>query len=92
MLGFVTAFMLVGCSFYLESIFPSIDPLFFKIFRYILMGFLLVVSYKRKKMSLWIFSAMIIGIEVGIGGGEIAVGVFSIGELGLLNLKDELQF
>ena len=72
MLGFVTAFMLVGCSFYLESILPSIDPLFFKILRYVLMGFLIVVSYKRKKMSLWIFSAMIIGIEVGIDFPEFA--------------------
>lgn len=87
MLGFVTAFMLVGCSFYLESILPSIDPLFFKILRYVLMGFLIVVSYKRKKMSLWIFSAMIIGIEVGIDFPEFAKEMERFGKIFLRLIK-----
>jgi len=45
---------------------PTVLVLLLQILRYCLMVFLLVVSFKRKKMSLWIFSAMVIGIEVGI--------------------------
>ena len=38
----------------------------FQIARFAAMGYLLAISWKRKKLSLWIFSAMLIGVEVGL--------------------------
>lgn len=38
----------------------------FQVIRYLLMAFLLFVSFRRKKLALWIFSAMIIGVGVGV--------------------------
>jgi len=38
----------------------------FESIRYVLIGLLFVVSFFRRKMSLWIFSAMVFGIEVGM--------------------------
>lgn len=36
------------------------------IVRFAAVGFLFFISFKRKKLSLWIFTAMLLGIEVGI--------------------------
>lgn len=38
----------------------------FQVVRFAAMGYLLAISAKRKKLSLWIFSAMLIGVEVGL--------------------------
>lgn len=38
----------------------------YSLLRIILIGYLLYVSFKRKKLSLWIFTAMLLGIEVGL--------------------------
>jgi len=45
---------------------PQNALLIAQIVRYLLMAFLLFVAYKRKKLALWIFAAMIIGVGVGI--------------------------
>ena len=84
---YVSAFMLIGCLFFLESVLPNIQPILFKSVRYILMVFLFVVSYKRKKMSLWIFSAMIIGIEVGIDFPSFALEMERFGKIFLRLIK-----
>jgi len=39
---------------------------FFQVLRFILIGGLFFIAFKRKKMSLWIFGAMLLGIEVGL--------------------------
>lgn len=64
--SFITTFMVIGCLFFLENYFVNIPGVVFQILRFIGLGLLLVISYKRKKMSLWIFAAMIAGVEVGI--------------------------
>ena len=51
------------------------------------MAFLFVVSFKRKKMSLWIFSAMIIGIEVGIDFPDFAKEMSRFGTIFLRLIK-----
>jgi uncharacterized membrane protein YfhO len=38
----------------------------FESLRFLLILLLFVISFVRKKMSLWIFSAMVLGIEVGM--------------------------
>ncbi len=87
MIGFVTAFMLIGCLFSVETFLPTINPVVFKGLRYLLMAFLIVISFKRKKMSLWIFSAMIIGIEVGIDFPAFSLEMERFGKIFLRLIK-----
>ena len=79
--------MLIGCLFFLESVLPNINPIAFKSIRYVLMGLLFVISYKRKKMSLWIFSSMILGIEVGIDFPDFAKEMSRFGTIFLRLIK-----
>lgn len=79
--------MLVGCLFFLENSMIFIDPSIFKSVRYLLMGFLFLVSFKQKKMSLWIFSAMILGVEVGIDFPGFAMEMERFGKIFLRLIK-----
>ena len=63
---YVTAFLHIGLVFLIESMLPGVDPVAFKMIRYLLIAYLFLISFKRKKLSLWIFSSMILGIEVGM--------------------------
>ncbi len=63
---YITLFALCGFLYFLESKLPSVGPMVFQIARFAAMGYLLAISWKRKKLSLWIFSAMLIGVEVGL--------------------------
>lgn len=85
--AYVTAFMLIGCLFFIETQMTFIDPIVFKASRYALMAFLLVVSFKRKKLSLWIFSAMIIGVETGIDFPAFALEMERLGTIFLRLIK-----
>lgn len=85
--GYVTAFMLVGSLFFLENALPSINPVLFKSIRYLLMGLLFIISFKKKKMSLWIFSAMILGVEVGIDFPDFAMEMERFGKIFLRLIK-----
>ncbi|MBI1836259.1 MAG: cation:dicarboxylase symporter family transporter [Flavobacteriia bacterium] len=85
--AYITSFMLVGCLFYIESLFPTIEPKIFQTIRYILMGHLFVVSYNRKKMSLWIFSAMILGVEVGLDFPAFSMEMERFGKIFLRLIK-----
>lgn len=79
--------MLVGCLFFLENSMIFISPSIFKSIRYLLMGFLFLVSFKQKKMSLWIFSAMILGVEVGIDFPGFAMEMERFGKIFLRLIK-----
>jgi proton glutamate symport protein len=81
---YVSIFMVVGFLFFLESKMHFVHPVVFKTIRYILMAFLFAVSLKRRKMALWIFSAMILGIEVGIDSPGFAL---EMGRLGTIFLR-----
>lgn len=87
MFWFVSVFMLIGSLFFLETALPFVSPILFKSIRYLLMAFLFVVSFKRKKMSLWIFSAMIIAIEVGIDFPTFALETERFGKIFLRLIK-----
>jgi hypothetical protein len=58
---YVVAFLLVGLNFLIEGAIGGNIHFPFQLVRYALMGFLFVVAFKRKKLSLWIFSSMILG-------------------------------
>lgn len=64
--SYITTFFLIGFLFWVESLLPSVPREVFQISRYLGLGLLVLISIKRKKMSLWIFLAMIMAIEVGI--------------------------
>ncbi|MEN9440821.1 MAG: hypothetical protein RLZ33_897, partial [Bacteroidota bacterium] len=63
---YVVIFMHIGLVFFVESFVPNMDPTGFKMARFLLIALLFVIAFKRKKLSLWIFSSMILGIEVGM--------------------------
>jgi len=85
--SFITIFMVIGCLFFLETYFPSIPREVFQVLRYVGLGLLIAISYKRKKMSLWIFSAMIAGIEVGLDFNEFALEMERFGKIFLRLIK-----
>ena len=63
---YVVIFMHIGLVFFVQSFVPNMDPTGFKMARFLLIALLFVIAFKRKKLSLWIFSSMILGIEVGM--------------------------
>ena len=63
---FITTFLFCGFLFFLEVQLPQVNPVVFKSIRWVIMAYLLVNSFVSRKLSLWIFSAMIIGVETGI--------------------------
>jgi proton glutamate symport protein len=85
--SFITTFMVIGCLFFLENYLTNIPGVFFQVLRFLGLGLLLVISYKRKKMSLWIFAAMIAGIEVGIDFAGFALEMERFGKIFLRLIK-----
>jgi len=64
MFWYIFAFCNIGLLFLIEHYAGT--NLIFPILRYVLIAYLFVNSYKQKKLSYWIFSSMILGVEVGI--------------------------
>jgi proton glutamate symport protein len=58
-----------------------------QVVRYLLMAFLLFVAYKRKKLALWIFAAMIIGVGVGIDFPMFSIEMERLGVIFLRLIK-----
>ena len=77
----------IGLLFFLESLFPLTNPQVFQVLRFILMGLLLFISFKRKKLALWIFSAMILGVEVGMDFPAFALETERFGKIFLRLIK-----
>lgn len=84
---YVVTFLNIGLMFFVESMVPSVDPTGFKLVRYALMAFLCLISFKRKKLSLWIFSSMIIGVEVGMDFPAFALEMERFGKIFLRLIK-----
>lgn len=57
------------------------------IFRIVGIIFLFVISFKRKKLSLWIFTAMLLGIEVGITFPMVGLEMERLGTIFLRLVK-----
>lgn len=84
---FTVAFAMVGLLFFIQSKLPGIDPTVFKAFRYVFIAFLFLVSFKRKKLSLWIFSSMILGVEVGMDFPVFSLEMERFGKIFLRLIK-----
>jgi proton glutamate symport protein len=59
----------------------------FESLRFACMAFLLFIAFKRKKLSLWIFTAMLIGVEFGITFPEISLELKRFGDIFLRLIK-----
>lgn len=84
---YITLFALCGFLFFLESKLPQVNPVVFQVARYLGMGYLLAISFVRKKLSLWIFSAMLIGVEVGIDFPQFSMEMKRFGDIFLRLIK-----
>jgi proton glutamate symport protein len=84
---YVSAFCLVGLLFTIESYFPSSLKWLFQSFRYVLILFIFLVSYQRGKLSLWIFSSMLLGIEVGMDFPAFSLEMERFGKIFLRLIK-----
>jgi len=87
MFAYVSAFMLICCLFFIETQLPFIDPAIFRGLRFVFIAFLFLVSLKRKKLALWIFSAMLLGIEVGMDYPAVALETERFGKIFLRLIK-----
>jgi len=85
--SYITLFCITGFLFFLQGQLPNLDPIIFKILRSIVLIGLLFVTYKRKKLSLWIFSSMLLAVEVGIDFPYIAVETERFGKIFLRLIK-----
>ena len=85
--SYITLFCVTGFLFFLQGQLPSVDPIIFKILRGVFLSLLLFVTYKRKKLSLWIFSSMILAVEVGVDLPFIAVETERFGKIFLRLIK-----
>ena len=84
---YLTLFLFCGFLFFLETKLPQIDPLVFKSVRWTAMALLIVISFVRKKLSLWIFSAMLIGVETGIDFPGFSMEMKRFGDIFLRMIK-----
>lgn len=84
---YTVIFIQIGLLFFIESSFPAINPVLFQVLRFTLMALLLFISFKRKKLALWIFSAMILGVEVGMDFPAFALETERFGKIFLRLIK-----
>ena len=85
MFWYVFAFCNIGLLFLIENYAGS--NLIFPILRYLLIGYLFVNSYKQKKLSYWIFSSMILGVECGIDFPAFSLEMERFGKIFLRLVK-----
>jgi proton glutamate symport protein len=86
LLWYVIAFLNIGLVFLLENVIGG-NPIIYQILRYVLIAFLFTVSFKQKKLSFWIFSSMILGIEVGMDFPAFALEMERFGKIFLRLVK-----
>ena len=86
LLWYVIAFLNIGLVFLLENVVGG-NPIIYQILRYVLIAFLFTVSFKQKKLSFWIFSSMILGIEVGMDFPAFALEMERFGKIFLRLVK-----
>ena len=84
MFTYVSCFLLFGALFFIESKLPISNPYIYKSIRYLVLALVTFVTFKKRKLSLWIFTSMILGIEVGIDFPEFAK---DLGKLGTIFLR-----
>lgn len=86
-LAYVTVFAFCGFLFYVQTFLPPNAFWTMQYARYLLIGLLLGIAGVRGKLSLWIFAAMLLGIEVGIDFPSLALETRRFGDIFLRMIK-----
>jgi proton glutamate symport protein len=87
LLFYVSLYSVIAGLFYVERI--GGDSIFAigHVMKFFLIGMLIAFSMRSKKLSLWIFSSMIIGVEIGLDFPEMSLELKRFGDIFLRLIK-----
>lgn len=87
LLFYIGAYVAAAGLFYIERLNGGAFYIAAHILKLLLLGMLLAFSMHNKKLSLWIFSSMIIGVEIGLDFPEMSLEFKRFGDIFLRLIK-----
>jgi len=85
--AYLVIFGVLLAGFVAQAYLKNLPSGLFESLRFVLITLLFVISFVRKKMSLWIFSAMVLGIEVGMDFPSFALEMERLAKIFLRLIK-----
>ncbi|MEY5133282.1 MAG: hypothetical protein RLZZ198_1286 [Bacteroidota bacterium] len=85
--AYLVIFGVLLAGFVAQAYLKNVPSGLFESLRFVLITLLFVISFVRKKMSLWIFSAMVLGIEVGMDFPAFALEMERLAKIFLRLIK-----
>lgn len=85
--AYLVIFGLLLAGFVAQAYMKNAPSGMFESLRFVLITLLFLISFIRKKMSLWIFSAMVLGIEVGMDFPSFALEMERLAKIFLRLIK-----
>jgi proton glutamate symport protein len=85
--AYLVIFGVLLAGFVAQAYLKNVPSGLFESLRFVLIILLFVISFVRKKMSLWIFSAMVLGIEVGMDFPSFALEMERLAKIFLRLIK-----
>ncbi len=85
--AYLVIFGLLLAGFVAQAYMKNAPSGLFESLRFVLISLLFLISFVRKKMSLWIFSAMVLGIEVGMDFPAFALEMERLAKIFLRLIK-----
>lgn len=85
--AYLLIFGVLLAGFVAQAYLKNVPSGLFESLRFVLITLLFVISFVRKKMSLWIFSAMVLGIEVGMDFPAFAMEMERLAKIFLRLIK-----
>jgi proton glutamate symport protein len=85
--AYLVIFGVLLAGFGAQAYLKNVPTGLFESLRFVLIILLFIISFVRKKMSLWIFSAMVLGIEVGMDFPSFALEMERLAKIFLRLIK-----
>jgi len=85
--AYLVIFGVLLAGFVAQAYLKNVPSGLFESLRFVLITLLFVIAFVRKKMSLWIFSAMVLGIEVGMDFPSFALEMERLAKIFLRLIK-----
>jgi len=85
--AYLVIFGVLLIGFVAQAYMKNVPSGLFESLRFVLITLLFLISFVRKKMSLWIFSAMVLGIEVGMDFPAFALEMERLAKIFLRLIK-----
>ena len=85
--AYLVIFGMLLAGFVAQAYLKNVPSGLFESLRFVLIALLFLISFVRKKMSLWIFSAMVLGIEVGMDFPAFALEMERLAKIFLRLIK-----